>query len=171
MYVEQPRELVRRVHLASVLPRYTFVAKAELRKHPAVRLAARERPASCSIERENRKAAFESYEGAAQQVAAGGSIVVFPEGTRGHDYSLRPFKKGPFVLAIAARRRSFPCVVYGTLEVHAEGQLRASGPAPCTCTSSRRWRPRGSTTSDRARADADGAGDRMADGAARASTA
>ena len=46
--------------------------------------------------------------GAAQQVARGASVVVFPEGTRGHDYALRPFKKGPFVLAIAAQAPVVP---------------------------------------------------------------
>ena len=41
-------------------------------------------------------------------VHEGRNVVVCPEGTRGFDYHLRPFKKGPFVLAIASRRPIAP---------------------------------------------------------------
>jgi 1-acyl-sn-glycerol-3-phosphate acyltransferase len=49
--------------------------------------------------------------------------VVCPEGTRGESYSLRPFKKGPFVLAIAAQAPVVPLVVYGTREVQPKGSF------------------------------------------------
>ena len=51
----------------------------------------------------NRKAALESYKLAASEVQRGRTMVICPEGTRGRDYHLRPFKKGPFVLAIASQ--------------------------------------------------------------------
>jgi 1-acyl-sn-glycerol-3-phosphate acyltransferase len=50
--------------------------------------------------------------------------VVCPEGTRGRDYHLRPFKKGPFVLAIAAEAPIVPVLVYGALEVMPKGSFR-----------------------------------------------
>ena len=109
--------------LASVLPRYSFVAKSELRKIPVFGPA-------CSaagivfLDRENRKQAFESYKGAADQVRDGKSIVVYPEGTRGRDYPLRPFKKGPFVLAIAAQAPIVPTIIYGAREVMPRGSFR-----------------------------------------------
>ena len=93
--------------VAAVLPRYTFIAKAELRKIPIFGWGA-ESAGVVFLERENRKSAFDSYKSAAAEVAKGRSIVVCPEGTRGTDYHLRPFKKGPFVLAIAANAREVP---------------------------------------------------------------
>jgi 1-acyl-sn-glycerol-3-phosphate acyltransferase len=109
--------------IASVLPRYTFIAKSELRRIPLFGWGA-ESAGVVFLARENRKAAFESYHGAAAEVARGRSIVVCPEGTRGYEYALRPFKKGPFVLAIAAKAPVVPVVVYGAREVMPKGSFR-----------------------------------------------
>jgi 1-acyl-sn-glycerol-3-phosphate acyltransferase len=109
--------------IASVLPRYTFIAKSELRKLPLFGWGA-ESAGVVFLARDNRKSAFESYKGAAQTVKEGQSIVVFPEGTRGRDYHLRSFKKGPFVLAIAAQAPVVPVLVYGALEVMPKGSFR-----------------------------------------------
>ncbi len=108
--------------LLAILPRYRFVAKAELFRIPLFGAAAR-RAGTIPIERENRKAAFQSYEEAAREIRAGSSVVVCPEGTRGGSYALRPFKKGPFVLAIAAAAPIVPVVVYGTREVQRKGSF------------------------------------------------
>jgi 1-acyl-sn-glycerol-3-phosphate acyltransferase len=109
--------------IASVLPRYTFIAKAELRKLPIFGFGA-EAAGVVFLARDNRKAAFESYKDAAKEVTAGKNVVVFPEGTRGRDYSLRPFKKGPFVLAIAAQAPVVPVLVYGARDVMPKGTMR-----------------------------------------------
>ena len=112
--------------LAATLPRYSFVAKSELRRIPVFGAAA----AAAGIvflERDNRKQAFESYKDAAAQVKAGRSIVVYPEGTRGYDYPLRPFKKGPFVLAIASEAPLVPTVIHGTRDVMRKGSFRVRG--------------------------------------------
>jgi 1-acyl-sn-glycerol-3-phosphate acyltransferase len=109
--------------LASVLPRYRFVAKKELFKIPLFGPAVRE-IAGVFIDRQNRKAAFDAYATAASQIKGGASVVVFPEGTRGRSYALRPFKKGPFVLAIAAQQPVVPVVVYGTREIQPRGVRR-----------------------------------------------
>jgi 1-acyl-sn-glycerol-3-phosphate acyltransferase len=102
--------------LAAILPRYKFVGKAELFRLPVFGRAARA-AGMIAIERENRKAAFASYRVAAERIRAGASVVVFPEGTRGREYALRDFKKGPFVLAIAAGVPIVPTIVHGTIEV------------------------------------------------------
>ena len=102
--------------LAAVLPHYKFVGKAELFRIPLFGRAARA-AGMIAIERENRKSAFESYRIAAERIRAGASVVVFPEGTRGRSYALRQFKKGPFVLAVAAGVPIVPVIVHGTIEV------------------------------------------------------
>lgn len=110
--------------LAKVLPRYKFVAKAELFKVPIFGRAMRA-AGMVEIQRENRKAAFGAYDVAAERIRGGNSVVVFPEGTRGHAYPLRPFKKGPFVMAIAAGVPIMPVIVHGTIEIMPKGSLRA----------------------------------------------
>ncbi len=110
--------------LAKILPRYKFVAKAELFKVPIFGPAMRH-AGMIEIQRENRKAAFGAYEVAAERIREGNSVVVFPEGTRGHAYPLRPFKKGPFVLAIAAGVPIVPIIIHGTIEIMRKGSLLA----------------------------------------------
>ena len=109
--------------LAAVLPRAAFISKAELMRIPIFGWGSRAL-GTVPIERANRKAAFASYEQAAKSVRRGLSLVVFPEGTRGRNYALRPFKKGPFVLAIAAAAPVVPVIVHGTLSIMPKGSWR-----------------------------------------------
>ena len=102
--------------LASVLPRWSFVAKAELRKIPIFGRGA-EAVGTVFVERQNRLAAVKMYDKAADRIREGASVVVYAEGTRGDSYALRPFKKGPFVLAIQAGVPIIPVVIMGTREV------------------------------------------------------
>ena len=108
--------------LASVLPRATFVAKKELEKIPLFGRACRA-AGIVFIERANRRAAFDTYRDAAEQVKEGRSVVVCPEGTRGRDYHLRPFKKGPFVFAISTGAPIVPTIVHGTIHVQPKGSF------------------------------------------------
>src|SRR5437868_3910077 len=108
--------------LAKILPHYKFVAKAELFKVPIFGRGMRT-IGMIEIQRDNRKAAFGAYDVAAERIRSGSSVVVFPEGTRGHAYPLRPFKKGPFVLAIAAGVPIVPVIVHGTIEIMPKGSL------------------------------------------------
>jgi 1-acyl-sn-glycerol-3-phosphate acyltransferase len=113
--------------VAEILPRFTWIAKSELRRIPFFGKAATA-AGIIFIERENRKAAFGSYRVASGEIERGRNVVVCPEGTRGAEYSLRPFKKGPFVLAIAAQCPIVPVVVHGTREVMGRGWKVRSGP-------------------------------------------
>jgi 1-acyl-sn-glycerol-3-phosphate acyltransferase len=109
--------------LASVLPHYRFVAKKELQRIPLFGQAAG-LVAAIYIDRRNRKAAFDAYADAAAQVRGGVGVIVYPEGTRGRSYELRPFKKGPFVLAIAAQVPVVPVVIHGAREIQPKGAVR-----------------------------------------------
>ncbi|MDQ2890445.1 MAG: 1-acyl-sn-glycerol-3-phosphate acyltransferase [Gemmatimonadota bacterium] len=108
--------------LVGWLPRNNFIAKAELFRipifGPGIRVLG-----TVPIERANQKSAFSSYDTAAARIRGGSSVVVFPEGTRGRSYAIRPFKKGPFVLAIKAGAPIVPVVVHGTIEILAKGAV------------------------------------------------
>jgi 1-acyl-sn-glycerol-3-phosphate acyltransferase len=108
--------------LASELSWSSFVAKSELRRIPLFGFAA-DCVGIVFIDRDNLKSAFESYKVAAAEVQRGRSIIICPEGTRGKDYHLRPFKKGPFVLAIASQSPLIPTLVHGAREVMPKGSF------------------------------------------------
>lgn len=107
------------------LPSYGFVAKRELEAIPWFGAAARA-AGVVYIDRANLKAAFTAYEDAAATIRAGQSVLVYPEGTRGDRYALRPFKKGPFVLAIGAGVPIVPVVIHGTIAVNPRGSYRTA---------------------------------------------
>ena len=111
--------------LASVLRNLKFVAKNELARVPFFGRAAAS-VGTVYIERQNRKSSFDSYRQAAEKIREGACVVVFAEGSRGPTYSLRPFKKGPFVLAVHVHAPIVPVVLYGTKEVHPKGTIRVT---------------------------------------------
>jgi len=108
--------------LVGWLPRNNFVAKAELFKIPVFGAGLRAL-GTVPMERTNQKAAFGAYDVAVERIKSGSSVVVFPEGTRGTDYAIRRFKKGPFVLAIKAGVPIVPVVIYGTIGILPKGKL------------------------------------------------
>jgi len=108
--------------LAALVPRGTWIAKGELTRIPFFAQAATSF-GIVFIDRDNRKMAFTAYRAAAEQVKKGRSVIICPEGTRGRDYHLRPFKKGPFVLAIQAGAPVIPTLLYGTREVMPKGSF------------------------------------------------
>ena len=73
------------------------------------------------IRRQVKSAAFAAYDEAAKYLRAGSSAVVFAEGTRSRDGKLMPFKKGPFVLAIAAQAPVVPVFCGGTFALMPRG--------------------------------------------------
>ena len=111
--------------LASVLKNLKFVAKNELARVPFFGRAAAS-VGTVYIERQNRKSSFDSYRQAAEKIREGACVVVFAEGSRGDTYSLRPFKKGPFVLAVHVHAPIVPVVLHGTREVHPKGTIRVN---------------------------------------------
>jgi len=102
--------------LCALLPdSMRFVAKKELFDIPlfghALKAARHIR-----IDRTNLQAAFSAYEEAGKAIQDGISAIVFAEGTRSRNGRLQPFKKGPFVLAIASKAEIVPVWLEGTYE-------------------------------------------------------
>lgn len=81
---------------------FRWLAKAELFRIPLFGLTMRV-AGYIPVERSDRRLAVQSMNLAAERVAAGTSIMIFPEGTRSPDGQLLPFKKGGFILAIQAQ--------------------------------------------------------------------
>jgi len=110
--------------LAAALPgTLRFVAKKELARVPVMGRAMRN-SGHVFIDRQNRERAFGAYDEAAQAIRTGISAVVFPEGTRSRTGDLLPFKKGPFVLAIAAKVPLVPVYSAGTFTLMPKGSMR-----------------------------------------------
>jgi 1-acyl-sn-glycerol-3-phosphate acyltransferase len=76
------------------------------------------------IDRANPFRARRSLARAAARIARGESVAVFPEGTRSRDGSLRPFKKGSFVLALEAGVPVVPVSLTGVKRLAPHGLLR-----------------------------------------------
>src|SRR5210317_685359 len=102
---------------------FRWLAKAELFKIPIFGRGMR----GCgyiSIDRSNRKSAFQSLAEAATKIRNGVSVLIFPEGTRSRDGKILPFKKGGFVLSVDAGVPIVPIVIYNTGSIMPKGRLR-----------------------------------------------
>lgn len=66
------------------------------------------------IDRSNHRQAVKTLDKAAQQIRAGKSVLVFPEGTRSETGVIMPFKKGPFALAVKAGVAICPVTIEGS---------------------------------------------------------
>lgn len=99
-----------------------FVAKKEFMYFPVLGQAMRAM-GHISIDRANRASAFAAYDRAATAIRNGVSAVVFAEGTRSRSGRLQPFKKGPFVLAIAAQVPVVPVLCADTFARMPKGRL------------------------------------------------
>jgi 1-acyl-sn-glycerol-3-phosphate acyltransferase len=76
------------------------------------------------IDRGNPFRARRSLSRAAERIAAGASVAVFPEGTRSPDDTVRPFKKGSFLLAVEAGVPVVPVSLSGVKRLTPRGLLR-----------------------------------------------
>jgi 1-acyl-sn-glycerol-3-phosphate acyltransferase len=110
--------------IAAALPgQLRWVAKRELFRIPVFGRAMRA-AGYVSIDREDPRRSRRGLSRAAEALAEGASLVVFPEGTRSADGRLAPFKRGAFALAQASRAPVVPVAVRGSRAVLPAGRWR-----------------------------------------------
>lgn len=77
------------------------------------------------VDRSHGRQALKSLAEAAQRIAGGTAVIIFPEGTRSKDGTLHPFKSGGMVLAFKSGVPLVPVAIQGTYEVLPKGKLLA----------------------------------------------
>ena len=118
------------VMVFALVPRHVrFVAKAELFKIPVFGQAIKY-TGNIRVERKGGDKDRQTLQRAVQDLREKVSVVFYPEGTRSHDGSLRPFKKGAAMLAIQAQVPIVPMAVAGTAEILEKGSAWVRGGQP-----------------------------------------
>ena len=101
---------------------FRWLAKKELFQVP-IWGAAMRRAGYIPIDRSHGRQAIKSLDEAARKIAAGTSVIIFPEGTRSRDGSIQEFKAGALVLAIKSGVDLVPVAIRGTFEILPKGRL------------------------------------------------
>ncbi|GAB4337581.1 MAG: lysophospholipid acyltransferase family protein [Desulfobulbaceae bacterium] len=104
---------------------FRWIAKKELFRIPFFG-SAMLRAGIIPIDRSHGREALRSLNRAAEQIAAGTSVLIFPEGTRSSDGRLQPFKTGAVMLAIKAGVPVVPVGFNGTSRILPKGKLLAT---------------------------------------------
>lgn len=73
------------------------------------------------IDRKNKEKAIEAMKPAVEALQNGTSVAIAPEGTRSYDYTLGPFKKGAFHLAMQAGVPVVPIVIKNAHDIMPRG--------------------------------------------------
>ena len=94
---------------------FRIVAKEELFRVPFLGWHLR-RSGQIAVDEKNARASFRSLHRAIDAVKAGHPVVIFPEGGRSADGTLKPFMSGPFYLAVKAGVPIIPVAIIGTYE-------------------------------------------------------
>jgi 1-acyl-sn-glycerol-3-phosphate acyltransferase len=104
-----------------------FLAKKELFSIPILAQAMR----AIGIVEVDRRARSAVHEKVNQQaralVESGHSLIIYPEGTRSRDGTLRNFKKGAFTMAVAGQIPILPVTIHGTYQAWPPGRSLIRG--------------------------------------------
>jgi 1-acyl-sn-glycerol-3-phosphate acyltransferase len=111
------------VLLAYIPVHFYWISKKEVFYVPLLGTAMK-RAGYISVDRHNREKAIQSLDEAAQIIKNGKSVMTFPEGTRSRDGKIRPFKKGPFYLALQSRVPIIPVSIIGSRAILPRRSLR-----------------------------------------------
>lgn len=109
--------------LAYIPVDFKFILKQELMKIPLFGPAMRS-AGYIGIEREDPRKAVKGMKEAAQKIRGGVSVVMFPEGTRGVDGKLLPFKRGGFNLALKSGCDIVPVAISESYRIVPKGSLK-----------------------------------------------
>ena len=101
---------------------FRWIAKQELFRIPVFGQALH-RIGNIPIDRSRGRQAMKSLDEAGKRIAAGSSVLIFPEGTRSPDGRLREFKTGAVLLALKAGVPVVPVGFNGSYEVLPKGGL------------------------------------------------
>jgi len=107
--------------LASINDNIRIMYKKELEKIPIFGWGLRRSPFIPVVRQQARKA-MASLEDALVSFKEGGSVLVFPEGTRSSDGTLGSFKRGAFFLAIQSGKPIVPVTVVGSSKILPSGK-------------------------------------------------
>ncbi|MBI5545952.1 MAG: 1-acyl-sn-glycerol-3-phosphate acyltransferase [Deltaproteobacteria bacterium] len=99
-----------------------WVAKEELFRQPVIGWLMR-CGGDIPLRRGERASVEDMFRACRETLAAGVSVMLFPEGTRSPDGLLQSFKDGAFQIAIEAQVPVLPVVVQGTRECRPKGSL------------------------------------------------
>src|SRR5215471_529278 len=95
---------------------FRFTPKKQLFRYPFLGWHLR-RSGHVPIDRENPHAAVKSLREAANVIRRGTSVVIFPEGGTSRDGSIKPFKRGGFMLAAESGAAVVPVTIRGSRRV------------------------------------------------------
>ena len=101
---------------------FRWVAKKELLRIPLVGLAMK-LAGTVFIDRSRGRQAMKSLAEAAQRIADGTSVVIFPEGTRSRNGKLQDFKSGAMYLAIKSGVDIVPMSITGSFDILPKGRF------------------------------------------------
>jgi 1-acyl-sn-glycerol-3-phosphate acyltransferase len=111
------------ISLAYIPVQFRWIAKKELFAIPVFGAAMRS-AGYIEIDRSNRVKALHSIDEAALSIRKGKSIMTFPEGTRGRDGEIKPFKQGSFHLAVKSGVPIVPVSIIGSGRIMPKRSLR-----------------------------------------------
>jgi 1-acyl-sn-glycerol-3-phosphate acyltransferase len=101
---------------------FRWLAKKELFRIPLFGQAMH-RAGYIPVDRSHGRQAMKSLDEAAKRIAAGSSVLIFPEGTRSADGTLQEFKTGAVLLAIKAGVPIVPLGFNGSYQVLPKGSF------------------------------------------------
>ena len=103
--------------------RVAFIAKKEMEKWPLI--GGWMKAMGCIfLDRKNARQGMKDMKNAMGKIEKGYSYVIFPEGGRSPDGSVKDFKKGSFRLATDTKAKIIPGTIDGTYKIQRKGSLK-----------------------------------------------